>query len=336
MILHPGILALLLGSGTVLVMTLYACGVGLEVLRGWDFRSSSERQLALERKTYLVSSIMGYALLFEIVSGLLFLYSVDDIHHLFPGAMCATGSLNANPVGWAALSLKVVIFFAASLWVVLNAVDQRAEDYPLVRGKYALLFPIAALTGGDLYLQFRYFSGLDPAVITSCCGALFSAANDTVASEVAALPVLPTMRAFYGSVLLMAGLALSCLASRAVLPRCGLLIATALFFTVSVGSVVTFISSYIYQLPTHHCPFDIIQRNYSYIGYPLYAALFTAALFGVLPGLFNPFRRIPSLTGVIERAEKKWLLTALAALGLFAALASWPIVFGSFSLLGSV
>ncbi len=56
-----------------------------------------------------MSTIVRYALAFEIVASLLFIYTVDDIHELFVGAMCATGSLNANPIGWSALAVKVAL-----------------------------------------------------------------------------------------------------------------------------------------------------------------------------------------------------------------------------------
>ena len=107
MILHPGILALIVGSSIVLAMMVYAGWIGVRVLRSWDFDSSSAEQLTLERETYLGSTLAIFALGFQIVSALLFLFTIDDIHELFVGAMCATGSLNANPVGWTALAVKV-------------------------------------------------------------------------------------------------------------------------------------------------------------------------------------------------------------------------------------
>ena len=91
MILHPGILALIVGSSIVLVMMFYAGWIGLRVLRKWDFDSSSAEQLTLERETYLGSTLAIAALGFQIVSALLFLFTIDDIHELFVGAMCATG-----------------------------------------------------------------------------------------------------------------------------------------------------------------------------------------------------------------------------------------------------
>ena len=72
----------------------------------------------------------------EIASSLLFLYTVDDLHGLFVGAMCATGSLNASPVGWWVLPVKVLIVIAAPLWIVLNGLDVRAGDFPVIRAKY--------------------------------------------------------------------------------------------------------------------------------------------------------------------------------------------------------
>ena len=136
MILHPGVLSLLLGSAISFCLIFFASLLGLKILLRWNPSSSSEEQLLLERKTYLISTIVGMVLGFTLLSGLLFLYTIDDIHSLFIGAMCATGTLNANPVGWWVLLSKGIIFFAASLWVLFNNIDQHCEDTPQVRYKY--------------------------------------------------------------------------------------------------------------------------------------------------------------------------------------------------------
>ncbi|MBE0617272.1 MAG: hypothetical protein IH608_05025, partial [Proteobacteria bacterium] len=193
MILHAGILALLVGGGAVLAMLLVASWVAAGILRHWDFASSSELQLRLERRTYLVSTLLNYALGFQVASLFLFIYTVDDIHGLLVGAMCATGSLNANPAGWAALGLKVALLFAGGGWIALNVLDQRAEDYPLVRLKYCLLLLLTPLAALDLALQLGYFLGIHPDVITSCCGSLFSPEGPGLASTLASLPARPAM-----------------------------------------------------------------------------------------------------------------------------------------------
>lgn len=334
MILHPGILALIVGSCIVFVMMLYASVQGTRILAGWDFRSSSEKQLNLERKTYLISSIIKYALGFEILSTLLFIYTVDDIHHLFVGAMCATGSLNANPVGWYALYSKILVFFGAALWIMLNNLDQKAEDFPLVRPKYAALIFITILIGLDLFFGMRYFLGLNPEVITSCCGSLFSNTSSGIAGELSSLSIRPLMGIFYCMVIIFIAVTLFCMKSRTAFLRYAVSVLSIVFFGISIAAIVSFISLYIYEMPSHHCPFDIFQKNYHFIGYPIYISLFCGVFFGLLPGFFQPLKKIGSLREKIVQAEKKWLLLSILFILIFVIISSWPVVFGDFTMQG--
>jgi hypothetical protein len=333
-ILHPGILALLCGSLITVLVMLLASWLGVQILLRWDMSSSSEEQLLLERKTWLVSTLLNYALGFQIFSVVLFIFTAEDIHRLFVGAMCATGSLNANLVGWLVLLVKGILLFAAAFWVVLNRLDQRTEDCPLVRPKYLALVLITPLVVLDLYLQWRYFSGLQPEVITSCCGSLFSAGGDSVASDLAGMPVRQAMLLFFsiiGSYLVVLSF---CIVFKASVLRHLLFIVSVLMFFVSIGAVISFISPYIYQMPSHHCPFDMLQANYSYIGYPLYVGLFVATLYGMLPGLCQPLRKYASLRREIDSFEKRWLWVAMAGMLVFLTISCWQMLFGSFKLFG--
>ena len=316
MIFHPGIIALISGSVLVTLMLVYAVMLGIKVILRWNFQSSSASQLSLERKTYLISTIMNYVLGFQIISTLLFIYTLDDIHPLFVGAMCATGSLNVNPVGWVSLFSKILVCFVAGLWLVLNYLDQKAEDYPLVRLKYSFLIGLLPLLVLDSFLQFQYFYGLDPSIITSCCGSLFGASGTGVASSIAGLPVLPTMIVFYGGFSVIFTVSLLCLFSQKAFLRYLLSGASAVFLLVALAAVVSFISIYIYELPTHHCPFDILQHGYGYIGYPLYISLFVGIFFALLPGILQPVKRIHSLQGTLARLERSWIITSLVCLSL--------------------
>ena len=334
MILHPGILALIIGSTIVFVMMLYASVEGLRIMSGWDFKSSSEHQLDLERRTYLISSIIKYALGFEILSTLLFIYTVDDIHTLFVGAMCATGSLNANPIGWYALYSKILVFFCASLWIMLNNLDQKAEDFPLIRPKYAALLFITVLIGLDLFFEMRYFLGLNPEVITSCCGSLFSDASSGVAGELSSLSVRPMMITFYLAVVIFISAALLCMKSQAAFFRYVVSVLSMALFGISIAAMISFISLYIYELPSHHCPFDIFQKNYHFIGYPIYISLFCGVFFGLLPGFFQPLKKIISLRATVMLSEKRWLLLSILFILIFVIISSWPVIFGNFTMRG--
>jgi hypothetical protein len=168
MILHPAILALLLGSLLTCLMILYAGWYGVRILRGWDLSSGSELQLELEKRTYLISTLLSYALAFELISLFLFIFTADRLHPLFTGSMCAAGTLNANGFGYPLLLPKIVYFLLAGVWLILNHADNRGFDYPLIRIKYTLLVPIVPLALLELLYLFSYFSGLHADVITSC------------------------------------------------------------------------------------------------------------------------------------------------------------------------
>ncbi|MDA8082642.1 MAG: hypothetical protein M0024_03165 [Nitrospiraceae bacterium] len=334
MILHPGILALYTGSLVTLLLIFFASSLGLQILMKWDIRSNSETQLRLERRTYLISTIVQYGLLFEIFSAFLFVYTADDLHNLLVGAMCATGSLNANPYGFPALYARLATLFTAAGWIAVNHVDTRAEDYPLTRIKYGLLlFFLPVVLTADV-LQVLYFVNIDPNVITSCCGTLFSEGGKGLSSSLSSLPIRQTRAVFFAlfGVTALTGIAAAYSRKKALI---GLYAALSLaFLLVSVASVISFISLYFYQIPTHHCPFDILQSHYFYVGYPLYASLVTGGFFGMMAGLIGLFGKTPSLAGVIPGIQRKWVIASVAAFVVFVIITILPMVFTSFTLEG--
>ena len=330
MILRPDILALLLSSLLVSLMTLGAAGFGVVVLRRWDIGSGSELQLALERRTYLVTTLMGYLLLFQLASLFLFIRSADDMSRLFAGAMCAVGTLSANPYGYPALLVKIATFILALLWLILNRADSRGYDYPLIRPKYILLLVIAPLVLAETLLLWRYFLGLKPDIITSCCGALFSSRSRGVAADLAALPPVPVAAAFSACtvIVILAG------ARFRLSGKWGYLLAlsSAVQFPLALSSIISFVSIYIYELPSHHCPFCLLQKEYGYLGYPLYALLLCAAVSGVGVGMLQRFRPRESLAEVIPSMQRQLALISLLCNLLFTVLVLWRIYSSSLNL----
>ena len=118
MIQHPGILALLVASGIVSLLLAAAGWQGFRILLGWDLHSGSEVQLDLERRTYLVSTLVANALLIQILSLFLFIFTADGLHNQFVGAMCAAGSLAVNAYGYPTLLMKVATCLLAGVWLV--------------------------------------------------------------------------------------------------------------------------------------------------------------------------------------------------------------------------
>ena len=103
MFFQPAILALLLASGLGLAALLVASPWVLQLVRHWDLRSGSRLQLVLERRTYLLSTLVGFVLVVQMASLLLFVFNADRMAVQFVGAMCAVGTLQANSYGFPAL-----------------------------------------------------------------------------------------------------------------------------------------------------------------------------------------------------------------------------------------
>ena len=332
MILHPNILALFISSVLICLMTLYATYHGAVILRRWDISSGSELQLSLERRTYLISTILSYFLGFQLVSMFLFVQTADSICHLFVGAMCAVGTLTANKFGYPTLLLKMLSFILAGLWLILNHADNQGYDYPLIRPKYILLLILAPFLLAETVVQGIYFAGLQPDIITSCCGSLFSQASRGIASEIIALPSNPMKIIFYSCIaaVMTAGTRLY------MNGRGGYLFAgvCGLTFVVSIVSIISFISLYFYEMPSHHCPFCILQKEYGYVGYPLYVLLFSGVVSGLGVGILQPFRRKESLMDVLPAIQRKLAALSVASFFIFSLIVTWRIAFSSFKLEG--
>lgn len=333
MILDPPILALLLGSILISYLVLYSTAFGVQIIRNWDISSGSELQLSLERKTYLISTIIGYAFGFQLLSLFLFIYTTDDLCRLFVGAMCAVGTLNVNAYGYPALILKIINFLLAGTWLILNYADNRAFDYPLIKKKYIFLLIIAPFILIETVLLFLYFLGLHPNVITSCCGSLFSTESAGLSSSLAALPSIPMKIAFY---LTMGVLIISGIFFYHTANWSGYLFSfvSAAAFVVSIAALISFISLYFYELPTHHCPFCILQEGYWYVGYVIYLLLLSGVVTGMGVGILMPFRKMRSLENTIPAIMRKLALVSLISYALFTLISTYQMIFSSFRLEG--
>lgn len=328
MILHPAIIALIGGSLLITFITIYSSIIGIQIIRWWDINSGSERQLLLERKTYLISTALSAIMSFEVLSLFLFIYTADNLHSLFTGAMCAAGTLDVNPYGYPTLVIKAVNCLLCGLWLIINYTDNQAYDYPLIIKKYTFLLVITALIIAKTVLQLLYFTNLRGDIITSCCGTLFSKDSQGVVSDLAALPPQIAMTAFFvtGPIVLATGI-------HYYLRQKGALLFSMLslvLFCISIISIISFISLYFYELPTHHCPFCILQKEYLYAGYPLYVFLFGGAVTGMGIGALNFFKSIPSLVNIIPSIQKKLTIYTIIFYGLFIGISIYPIITSTF------
>jgi hypothetical protein len=269
-------------------------------------------------------------LVFQLASLFLYIYTAESLHNLFVGAMCAAGALNVDPYGYPTLLLKILNFILAGLWLIINHADNQARDYPLIKKKYALLLILAPLIVLESSLQILYFMQMKADVITSCCASLFRANGNGVSSDMAAVPVMAALVGFYISLALTFSLG----AIYWMKGKLGRLfsVASSVSFLMSCVSLISFISLYFYELPTHHCPFCILQKEYGYVGYLLYATLLVGAVSGLGVGILMPFKGIRSLFHSLPLIQKRLTLLCLAAYSLFAGISIYRMVSTDFTL----
>lgn len=327
MILHPAILALSVGSILVSLMLVSSTYYGVVILRKWDLKSGSELQLNLERKTYLISTVMTYAFSFQILSFFLFIYTADHLSPLFSGAMCAAGTLNVNPWGYPAFFLKMFNFLLAGLWLIVNYTDNRAYDYPLIKWKYGLLLLITPVTFAETIIQGNYFFHLHPDIITSCCGALFTPEKQGITSSLIALPRLPLEVSLYLGASLTIGVGVIFYLKG----KGGWLftLTNGVTLIVAALALISFICLYIYELPTHHCPFCILQSEYQYVGYPIYMTFLGSGLSGLGVGALTKFRGIESLKDIIPGIQKRLVVFSLLCLTIFLTISGFEMAFST-------
>ncbi len=294
MIFHPPILALTLVSLLSAAAAIWASMFAVELLRCWDLSSGAEKQLLLERRTYLVSTIMTLVMIAELASLVLFVFNADRMAVMFAGAMCAVGTLNASVYGFPALIAKLCVFFGASGWLAVNHADGQGRDYPLIRVKYWLLLAVAPLVVLAAGLQLAYFLDLKADTITSCCGKLFAPEKQGLSADLAGLSAGTALVLLYG------GLGVTLAAGGAAwrwqrsVPLYGA--SSGVFFVIAIAAVISAISLYVYEHPNHHCPFCLLKREYHYFGFALYAPLFAGTALGLSAGFLGLLRQPPSLS----------------------------------------
>jgi hypothetical protein len=95
------------------------------------------------------------------------------------------------------------------------------------------------------------------------------------------------------------------------------IIASMGFGVVAYYAVVYFFGTYIYQLPTHQCPFCMLQDHYYYVGYLVWGLLLLGLFFAIDYAVMYTF---------FKQASTKFRHLALVLLALFVLLCSLYVV----------
>lgn len=286
-ILTPDVLAILILDFIFLFFSFIALILSFRIVLRWDITKSTPLQYSLEKESYLVATIIKYIFVLKIPLFLFFIFTLDKLSNVIPGAMCAAGVVNATVYGFYLLILKIINLYLFGFWLLLHHFDMKREDYAFVKIKFWLFIFIFFPFLIEIILEVLMFYNINPAKIVSCCGTLFSAAKSSSISSLMKLPHFLVVGAFYANFFLIL---LFYFLKRDFL----FALFNFTFLFISILSLISFFSTYVYELPTHHCPFCLLQKDYYYVGYFLYIFLFIGTFFGMANAFIKIFikRRI--------------------------------------------
>jgi len=247
------------------------------ILSKYNKTDTSPIQYKLEKQSYLITLIIQVSFMVLIVLLPFFIYSIDKLSNIIPGAMCGAGVFSANSYGVYDILLKILIIMLASLWLSLNEKDQMGENFPYIRIKLWLYIFIFTLFVIELYFELSFFFSLTTQHPVLCCSAIYSDEENPIIFNLTSLNL---MLLFYMSSLLL-------FLTVYLTSRFLLLLITLAYLVVSYYSIVYFFTPYIYELPTHTCPFCMLQSEYNYIGYFIYGFLFMGTFHSLKATIFG-------------------------------------------------
>ena len=274
MTLTPEIIAILMLDGLFLFFSSIAFVLSLKLYWYWDRDATSLLQYRLEKESYLVGLIIKYIFMLKVPLFLFFIYTCDTLSGIITGAMCAAGVVNSVDFGLFLLLFKLLNLYLFGFWLLLHVRDVESELQPYIRQK-SLFFGIAFFFFvAEIVLEILFFTSLNISKIVSCCGTLFSASTQSSLSFLFLMENWMIVSLFYASFVLM-------LVGFMVKNSAVYLFSNLLFLFFAIVSLILFFSTYVYELPTHHCPFCLLQSDYYGVGYFLYATLFLGTFYGI-------------------------------------------------------
>jgi len=274
MILSPEVLTLQLLNILFLVFGGVALWLSIKIYLKWDINSTTSSQYSLEKQSFLASTIIKYLFAIKLPLFLFFIFTLDKISTVLTGAMCAAGVVDATSYGTGLIILKIVNLYLFGLWLSLHFIDIKDISLPKTKLKFGLFIAIFSLLVLEIVVEYLMFSSIEIDKMVSCCGTLFSTSSASSVSNIFAIDSSILLSIFYGNFILL-------VAFYFFKPKYLFGLFNLLFIIISLTTLITFFGTYIYELPTHHCPFCFLQKDYYYVGYLIYTFLFIGTFYGI-------------------------------------------------------
>jgi hypothetical protein len=269
-LLSPAILTLMIAEGVLLILAFIALLASLRIGIDFDPTKTTAYQYELNKKSYLVATIIMFVLLLKLPLFFFFIWGLDATALLVPGAMCAAGIVGATSWGTWMFFIKILTLFLLSGWVLMHRQDLQTTNFAYTKIKFLLYQGLFFVLCVEFLVQLAHYIAMPIDTPVHCCSVLFDQSSSMGAfSSQATLLAL-----FYG---LFALLVIVRYLRMAWLFG----IFSFLWGAIGVVALIQFFTPYVYELPTHKCPFCILQAEYFYIGYLIYTLMFLGGLGGL-------------------------------------------------------
>lgn len=245
----------------------------INIVVKYNPKISSTTQFNLAKNGYLVSTIIAFILIVKLPLFLYFIWTMDEMSGFVPGAMCAAGIVSATYYGVPMFFLKIVNLFLLSAWLLIHFEDSKTPNSKFLKLKFKLFIPLFILLVAEFILEIMHFNGISLDRPVLCCSDLFSQLPDSeIKFWYTTKFIIISFYLTYIAVMLSSWFKVDIFVG----------FFSPLFMVASWQALIRVFSPYIYELPTHKCPYCVLQWDYNYIGYFIYILIFV----GTLPGLF--------------------------------------------------
>jgi len=275
MLLLPEVLSILLLDIVFLVFLIIAFFLSIKIFLKWDINSTSNTQYNLEKQSFLTATIIKYIFALKLPLFLFFIFTLDKISNVLTGAMCAAGVVDATQYGLYLFIFKILNLYIFGFWLLLHKIDISDETLPYTKIKFGFFCIVFFLFITEIILEFYMFSSINPNKMVSCCGTLYSNSSTSYISNLFKIDTMLLLSSFYGLFIIM-------ILGYIFKLKTIFAFSNLFFLIVAIISLIIFFGTYIYELPTHHCPFCLLQKDYYYIGYFLYSFLFFGTFYGIV------------------------------------------------------
>jgi hypothetical protein len=267
MMLSPFVQAILILDIVFIFFAFITLVLSAKIFFSWDINSTLKKQYKLEKSSFLSATIIKYIFLLKLPLFLFFIFTLDSISNVLTGAMCAAGVVDATPYGIYLLIVKVLNIYLFGFWLVLHKFDSKYETMPYTKVKFGFFILLFFILMLEIILEFLMFSDIDIDKMVSCCGVLYSSVASSSFFDIFSIDKSLLVWMFYINFLLIT---IFYLFKKVYFYA----IFNITFLYIAILSLISFFGTYIYELPTHNCPFCFLQKDYYYIGYVIYITLF--------------------------------------------------------------